>query len=203
MWSPGLWRHGAAHTLPLLAAAWAGPRPGPGWRSGARLPFGPRCRGGPGPRSPGVSCAEPDAGQGQGVLGARARGAGGREESLPGRAHPRAADPRPVAQRPAGGHGRGAPEAARSPAAGAQTGSAPSSLISLHNPVGRGRAGVGRWVPFYEREGSLSREEGLACGGWGGLSRDQVAYRSSVQSGELANAWEGPLLQTCPSFPCK
>lgn len=66
------------------------------------------------------------------------------------------------------GRGDGLPKRARSPEAGAQTGLAPSSLISLHNPVGRGRAGVGRWVPFYEREGSLSREEGLACGGGGG-----------------------------------
>lgn len=58
---------------------------------------------GPGPLAQqALSCPESDAGQGQGVLGAGERGAGGGEGPLPGRAHPLTADPRPVPQCPAG-----------------------------------------------------------------------------------------------------
>ncbi|XP_054938394.1 uncharacterized protein [Physeter macrocephalus] len=49
-------------------------------------------------------------------------------------------------------------------------------LPGLHSPVWRGRAGVGRWVPFYRREGSLSREKGVA---WGGA--EQATGRVSDQ----------------------
>lgn len=56
-----------------------------------------------------LSRPEPDAGQGQGVLGAGARRTGGREGALPGRAHPHAADPWPVPQCLAGECARLAP----------------------------------------------------------------------------------------------